>query len=213
MSEVISRPWFHEKIRQGRVFSVSRRYEGVSNGDTIYMMFENPGDSGVVAYVAAVEVIPDGKSYVDAYRDFEVSAAGEEQSPVNERLSSSNMAKCKVYYGGSYSVGAKAHETIAYGGRKNNAIGSLVEIGESVVIDPGYRVLFAITNKSGTTIDISIRIIWCEDPAEEAASQSDLNSLVNVLLTFLTPMLLINMCNTLVKLIGGEAQPLRRGRR
>ena len=209
MSEVISKPWFHEKIKQGRAFSVSRRYTGISNDDTIYMMFENPSDSDVIAYIAAVEVIPDGKSYVDAYRDFEVTAAGELQQPVNERLSSGNTAKCKVYYGGEYSVGSKVHETIAYGGKRNNAVGSLVEIGESVVIDPGYRVLFAITNKSGATIDMSIRIIWCEDPVEEQAAttaqQPALNELLNVLLTFVMPLLLVNVYGALFKVMGGAS--------
>ena len=208
MSEVISRPWFHEKVRQGKAFSVSRRYVSIDNNESVYMMFENPADSGVVACVAAVEVIPDGKSYVDIYRDFEVTAAGEEQTPVNERLSSGNTAKCKVYYGGEYSLGTKAHETMAYGGTKNNAIGSLVEIGESVVIDPGYRLLFAITNKSGSTIDISIRVIWCEDPVEEeqaAVQQPALNELLNMLLTFVMPLLLVNVYGALFRAMGGAS--------
>jgi len=204
MSEVISEPWFHEKIEQGRAFSVSRRYIGISDGDTIYMMFENPSDSKVIACIAAVEVIPDGKSYVDVYRDFEVTSEGELQQPVNERLNSDNEAKCKVYYGGEYSVGTKVHETIAYGGRRNSAVGSLVEIGESVIIDPGYRVLFAITNMSGSRIDMSIRIIWCEDPVEEeqaetTAQQPALNELLNMLLTFLMPLLMVNVYGALFK--------------
>jgi len=206
MSEVVSKPWFQEKVRQGRAFSVSRRYASIDNNDAVYMMFENPSDSGVIACVAAVEVIPDGKSYVDIYRDFEVTSKGELQQPVNERLSSDNTAKCKVYYGGEYSVGAKAHETMAYGGTKNNAIGSLVEIGESVIIDPGYKVLFAVTNKSGSTIDISIRVIWCEDPVEEeqaaAAQQPALNELLNMLLTFLMPLLMVNIYGALFKAMG-----------
>ena len=208
MSEVINEPWFHQRVRAGRAFSVSRRYASVDNNESVYMMFENPSDSGVIACVAAVEVIPDGKSYVDIYREFEVTAEGELQQPVNERLSSDNTAKCKVYYGGEYSLGTKAHETIAYGGTKNNAIGSLVEIGESVVIDPGYRALFAITNKSGSTIDISIRIIWCEDPVEEeqaatAVEQPALNELLNMLLTFIMPLLLVNVYGALFKAMGG----------
>ena len=209
MSEVVSEPWFHEKIEQGKAFSVSKRYTGVGNGDTIYMMFENPSDSGVIACIAVVEVIPDGKSYVDIYREFEVTSEGELQQPVNERLSSGNTAKCKVYYGGEYSVGTKVHETIAYGGRRNSAVGSLVEIGESVIIDPGYRMLFAITNKSGSTIDISIRIIWCEDPVEEeqaatTAQQPALNELLNMLLTFLMPLLMVNIYGALFKAMGAS---------
>ena len=206
MSEVISRPWFQEKVKQGRAFSVSRRYVGVDNNDAVYMMFENPSDSGVIACVAAVEVIPDGKSYVDIYRDFEVTVEGELQQPVNERLSSDNTAKCKVFYGGEYSLGTKAHETMAYGGTKNNAIGSLVEIGESVIIDPGYRLLFVITNKSGSTIDMSIRVIWCEDPVEEeqaaVVQQPALNELLNMLLTFLMPLLMVNIYGALFRAMG-----------
>ena len=206
MSEVISRPWFQEKVKQGRAFSVSRRYMGIDNNDAVYMMFENPSDSGVIACVAAVEVIPDGKSYVDIYRDFEVTVEGELQQPVNERLSSDNTAKCKVFYGGEYSLGTKAHETMAYGGTKNNAIGSLVEIGESVIIDPGYRLLFVITNKSGSTIDMSIRVIWCEDPVEEeqaaVVQQPALNELLNMLLTFLMPLLMVNIYGALFKAMG-----------
>jgi len=209
MSEVISEPWFHQRVRAGRAFSVSRRYTSINNNDAIYMMFENPADSGVVACIAAVEVIPDGKSYVDAYREFEVTAEGELQQPLNERLSSDNTAKCRVYYGGEYSTEGKVHETIAYGGRRNNAVGSLVEIGESVVIDPGHRVLFAITNKSGSTIDISIRIIWCEDPVEEeqtqivTQAQPALNELLNMLLTFIMPLLLVNVYGALFRSLGG----------
>ena len=206
MSEVISRPWFQEKVKQGRAFSVSRRYMGIDNNDAVYMMFENPSDSGVIACVAAVEVIPDGKSYVDIYRDFEVTVEGELQQPVNERLSSDNTAKCKVFYGGEYSLGTKAHETMAYGGTKNNAIGSLVEIGESVIIDPGYRLLFVITNKSGSTIDMSIRVIWCEDPVEEeqaaVVQQPALNELLNMLLTFLMPLLMVNIYGALFRAMG-----------
>ena len=206
MSEVISRPWFQEKVKQGRAFSVSRRYMGIDNNESIYMMFENPSDSGVIACVAAVEVIPDGKSYVDIYRDFEVTVEGELQQPVNERLSSDNTAKCKVFYGGEYSLGTKAHETMAYGGTKNNAIGSLVEIGESVIIDPGYRLLFVITNKSGSTIDMSIRVIWCEDPVEEeqaaVVQQPALNELLNMLLTFLMPLLMVNIYGALFRAMG-----------
>ena len=206
MSEVISRPWFQEKVKQGRAFSVSRRYVGVDNNDAVYMMFENPSDSGVIACVAAVEVIPDGKSYVDIYRDFEVTVEGELQQPGNERLSSDNTAKCKVFYGGEYSLGTKAHETMAYGGTKNNAIGSLVEIGESVIIDPGYRLLFVITNKSGSTIDMSIRVIWCEDPVEEeqaaVVQQPALNELLNMLLTFLMPLLMVNIYGALFRAMG-----------
>jgi len=42
-------------------------------------------------------------------------------------------------------------------------VGDLAEIGESVVIPPGFTLVVQITNKSGAATDMSVRFIWWEE--------------------------------------------------
>ena len=150
-------------ILDGKVFSASHRFESVASDDSVSMYFENPQNSGKDAYIVAIEIVSTGKFWIDIYRGNTVTTHGTSVTPANLNLSSSNTPACKVEYGGTYTAGTLAHQSVAPGGSHLRAIGSIVEVGESVVISPGDNLLIVATNKSASSEDMSIRIIWWEE--------------------------------------------------
>jgi len=160
---VVNDPLLRQKIQEGVAFSVSRRFVGVADEDTGYMYFENPSESGKIIHLIIVEVTAFGQGHVDVYRASTINNSGTQITPVNLNLGSGNQSIAYVEYNGSYTPGNKVHETVAPGGTKVRAIGSLVEVGEEVYIPPGYNLLVGVTNKAGTASDFSIRILWWEE--------------------------------------------------
>jgi hypothetical protein len=77
-------------------------------------------------------------------------------------LAISSIANVK--YGVTYTGGTLAHNTVLPGGSKVHATGGIAEVGETVVIPPGFKLLVKITNKSASPADLSVRIIWWEEP-------------------------------------------------
>jgi len=160
---VIVNSRFLKKILDGVAFSVSHRFEGVADGTSVDLLFENPSGSGKRVFLVAAEAISFGRGHIDVYRDSGVTVSGTTVEPVNLNFESSNESVCNVEYGGTYSLGTSVHRTIIPGGSKVRAIGSAVEIGESVVMSENHNLLFRVTNKSGAATDMSIRLIWWEE--------------------------------------------------
>jgi len=151
------------KILEGKAFSVSHRFEGISADASADIFFENPSGSTKNIFIVAVEVGGFGAGWVDIYRDNTVSSSGTQLTPTNLNLSSTNSSVANVEYGGTYTVGTLAHQTVLPGGTLVRSLGSIAEVGENVVLPPNNNFLVRITNKSGTTNDYSIRIIWWEE--------------------------------------------------
>lgn len=103
------------------------------------------------------------QAWVDVYRNNTVSSSGTSVTPVNLNFGSSNTSVVNVEYGGSYVAGSLVHSTVVPGGSQIRAVGSAVEVGESVVIPPGNDFLIKVTNKSASASDISIRVLWWEE--------------------------------------------------
>jgi len=151
---------FLKKIKDGYGFSVSHRFEGVASGSAVEMYFENPSGSGRTVYIVTISVISFGQAWADVYRGNTVSVAGTALTPVNLNFGSSITSVVNVEYGGTYTTGTLVHNTVVPGGSLVRAVGGAVEIGETVVIPPGYNLLARVTNQSASSSDISIRIIW-----------------------------------------------------
>jgi len=160
---VIVNPRFFKKIYEGYGFAVSHRFEGVADGSSVDLYFENPSDSGRTVYLITVEVGSFGQAYIDVYRSNTVTASGTTLTPVNLNFASSNSSVVKVEYGGTYTTGTLTLNTICPGGKRSRAVGALADIGECAVMPEGFNFLVKVTNKSGTATDISIRIVWWEE--------------------------------------------------
>ena len=158
-------PRMEDRIEQGIAFSASKRFDSVADGSIIQVVFSNPTGSGKVVYIVAIEIIATGQGAIDIYRDVSIDAHGTEIPIMNLDLGSGNLAVCEVEYGGTYSEGVLAHQTVVHGGTKINAVGSLSEVGEKVKIPEGHNIMVQFENRAGVDVDVSIRFLWWEDPA------------------------------------------------
>jgi len=154
---------FAQRIELGYAFSASHRFENVSSGDIVESWFENPPGSGREVNIIAIEVSGLGAGWVDIYRNNTKIASGTRIPALNLNMGSKITPVAIPEYGGQYTPGTLAHQTVLPGGIKINAIGSMAEVGERLKIPPGYNILVRITNKAATTTDYSIRYLWWED--------------------------------------------------
>ena len=153
---------FEDKIDCGYGFSVSHRFEAVASDASVDIYFENPSGSGRTIYIIAIEISTLAQAWADVYRGNTVSVSGTSITPVNLNFSSTISSIVNAEYGGTYTTGTLVHNTVIGGGTRVNAIGSLAEVGETVVIPPGNNLLVRATNKDTAASDISIRIVWWE---------------------------------------------------
>ena len=160
-------PRFFIKILEEKGFICSHRFEGVASDASVDMYVENPSGSGVYMYIIAVEIASYGQGWIDFYRNNSISTSGTRANIFPLFLGSAKTSKIYIEYGGTYTLGDLAMYTITPGGRRSRAIGSLAEVGETLIIPPGQNMVIRFTNKSDTTVDVSIKIIWWEDPATQ----------------------------------------------
>jgi len=160
---VLTNQRFFKKIEDGSAFSVSNRFEAVAADGTISMYFENPSTSSKKVYVLVVQVVSMAEFWIDIYRDNTITTNGTPIDPVNLNFGSDNESVAYVEYGGVYTTGNRVHNSVSPGGTRIRAIGAAMEVGECVLIPPGNNFLVIATNKSASSEDMSIRIIWWEE--------------------------------------------------
>mgnify|MGYP000651507505 CR=1 FL=1 len=161
---VIVNQRFFYKIYEGYGFSISHRFESVSSDASVDIYFENPSGSGRTVYIVMIEVVSFAQAHIDIYRNSTVTSSGTSITPVNLNFSSTITSVANVEYGGTYTLGTLTLNTVCPGGRAIRAVGGASEVGETVIIPPGYNFLIRVTNKSTSSADLSIRIIWWEEP-------------------------------------------------
>jgi len=160
----IVNPRFFYKIYEGYGFSISHRFEGVGADSSVDLYFENPSDSGRQVFVVVVEIVSLAQAWIDVYRENTVTVSGTALTPVNLNFEKTISSVVNVEYGGTYELGTLTLNTICPGGSKKEAVGGNAEVGETVVIPPGFNFLVRVTNKSASATDLSIRILWWEEP-------------------------------------------------
>ena len=154
---------FAKKAEEGYGFMASKRFENVADGDSIDVFFENPPGSNRKVTIVVIEVGALGQGHLDIYKNSTKTASGTIIEPQNLNLSSPTEAKAYPEYGGTYTVGKKIHETVVFGGKKLRIVGSASEIGERLIMPPGYNILVRVINKAGVVTDYSIEFKWFED--------------------------------------------------
>jgi len=160
---LVVNPRLTYKILEGRAFSVSRRFEGVASDASVDIYFENPSGSGRTVNIVIVEVVSLAQAHVDIYRGNTVTAPGTPLTPLNLNLGSPTASVVNAEYGGAYTLGSLALNTVCPGGSRIRAVGGATEVGETVVAPEGGNFLVRATNKSASATDLSVRILWWED--------------------------------------------------
>lgn len=154
---------FFKKIFEGYGYSISHRFENISSGSSVDVYFENPSASGKNIFIIVIEVVTFAQAWIDIYRNNSVTASGTSITPLNLNMGSSNTSVSYIEYGGTYSTGELAHSSVCPGGSRIRAVGGATEVGETIIINPGGNILVRVTNKSDSSQDMSIRIIWWEE--------------------------------------------------
>lgn len=160
----ITNPRFFYKIYEGYGFAVGHRFSSIASGSSVDLYFENPLGSGRRVYIITVEVTSLAQAWIDIYRGNTVAAHGTALTPVNLNFEKNIPSIVNAEYGGTYGLGTLTLDDLCPGGSKKEAVGGDAEVGETVIIPPGYNFLVRVTNKSASDTDISIRIVWWEEP-------------------------------------------------
>jgi len=154
---------FLSKVREGRAFVAGKRFEDVADGDSVNMVLRNPVGSGADVYVVLAEVTTMAQAWVDVYYDPVVSG-GSEVPAANLDLGSGSGPAADVLSGATVLSGSPAFTAVCPGGARTRAIGGAAEVGEAVRLPPGHRIMVAVTNRGGSSQDLSVRFVWWEDP-------------------------------------------------
>ena len=160
----ITNPRFFYKIYEGYGFEASRRFESVGAGDSIDVYFENPTGSGRQVFLISVEITSFAQAWIDIYRGNIVTASGTPITPVNLNFAKAIGSVANLEYGGTYTLGTLVLNTVCPGGSKKQAVGAMADVGETAVIPEGHNFLVRVTNKSADATDLSVRMIWWEEP-------------------------------------------------
>jgi len=151
-----------KRVEDGYTFLISHRFEGVQPDSVATIYFENPSESGRTSYIVLVEVIALAQVWVDMYRGVTPSD-GVSITPVNLNFTKDITSVVVAKYGVTFTGGTLIYSSVCPAGGKVNVVGGALEVGEVVIVPSGHNILIAITNKSGVTTDLSIRIIWWEE--------------------------------------------------
>jgi len=153
----------YNAVEKGVGFVATKRFESVANDGSVEFVLVLSDDATKDATLILVEITATGKAWVDTYKNSTITSNGTEMPIQNLKISSSTTSEMKAYYGGSYTPpSGKFMEYLIPGGTRVFSIGSAVAVGEVVLLKRGSNLHFKITNKSGTTADIGVKILWIE---------------------------------------------------
>lgn len=154
--------YIERHAREGQVFVVSHRWEGVASGSSVDFIFQNPTGSGKELNLVILEIFGTDQAWIDMFADSTIDTAGTSLTPVNKYLGHSGTSVAHVEIDGSYTTGTQIHATVLSGGSGWFASGGGSELGVGGIIGEGHLLHVRLTNKSSNANDLSIRVVWWE---------------------------------------------------
>jgi len=156
-------PRFFIKIMQEKGYIISQRFTGVASGSSVQLYMENPSGSGRNIYIIEIEAGSLAQAHLDIYRENTVTSNGTSLEPLPLYLGSNKKSVVYAEHSGTHGLGKLALNTVVPGGSRTRAIGSIAEVGETLVIPPGQNMVVQLTNASASATDMSIKIVWWEE--------------------------------------------------
>lgn len=152
------------KIKEGKAFEVSYRKTGLATDEYLDIYMENPSGSGKTVHIVAVNVRTMAQGHIDLYKGNSGVSGGTTLTPSNLNQKSSNTSSMIVKADPSITtLGTLVRPDVSPGGSSVRAVGSLAEVGEERIIPEDYNILVRATNKSTSSSDIAVSIIWWEE--------------------------------------------------
>ena len=147
----------------GYVFMIAHRFESIADNSSVELIFVNPSNSGKKAYIVSIELIAGGETLIDCYKNSTINANGTEITPINKKFGSNIESAMHVEYGGTYTPSGSSMSFLITGGASHfTRMGGENEGLIAGIIEPGNNLHIKLTNKSGTTIKMGIRMVWYE---------------------------------------------------
>ena len=147
----------------GYVFMIAHRFEAVADGSSIELILENPSNSGKKTYIASIELVAGGETFIDCYKNSTINANGTEITPINKRFGSNIESVMRVEYGGTYTPSGSGMSFLITGGNTSpTRIGGENEGLIVGIIEPENNLHIKLVNKSGATVNMGIRMVWYE---------------------------------------------------
>lgn len=148
--------------RRGRLFVVSKRWEGVASGASVDFIISNPSNSGRELCLLMLQIMGTDQGWIDMYADSEGLGSGTTLTPVNKFIGHSETSVAHIEVDGTYTPGTQIHATVLPGGSGIFATGGGAELGVGGIIGEGHNLHVRLTNKSSSASDLSIRVVWWE---------------------------------------------------
>jgi len=104
-----------------------------------------------------------GAVWLDLYKNNTITSYGTSVATHNLNMASNNVAQFKVYHTPTATPGTLIFQTVIPGGTSVRAIGAYAELGEYRIIPQDLDLLLILTNKSETTADIGVKVLWIEE--------------------------------------------------
>ena len=153
------------KAWDGYKFTASHRFEGVAADDGVNVLLAVPGGAGRNVFFLAFEVSSYAQAHIDLYFDVEYSG-GTELAVLNLRRSLQGVVNpvAEALHTVAFTPSTHHLPLVHQGGTKQFAAGGLSEVGGAAILGPGCNVVIAVVNKSTAAQDLSIRMVWWEEP-------------------------------------------------
>lgn len=151
-------------LEKGRYFSTGQLFTGISSGNSVTIIVENPSDSNRKFFVDSQKVNVESKAYIKKYFNVTYSGSTNTDTGIVNKNSGNNFSSdANVYKNvSSFSGGRQFSDKLIGGGPSPNATGGAESIQAANVITEGDNLLLEITNKSSTPQDIAVDIDWVE---------------------------------------------------
>ncbi len=148
-------------LESGKAFIAGHRWEGVSDGDTVQTIFQNPSYSEFDCNLASYDLESDGKVNVDSFIDRTVSAEGTDIPEKNRNIGNDRTSRTDILIDGTYSGGETGPTwQFGTGGRRFRSAGASKT--DAIKIQSDHNFGLNLVNDSGDSSDISFRVKWYE---------------------------------------------------
>lgn len=158
---LITIPVNDQDLHDGQAFMGGYRWEGVSDGTSIELIFHNPDDSGKECHVSTFSFVSDGLCFYEIYLDSTISSSGTDIPLINRLIKEGEVSVATLERDGTYSQGdAGPKGQFGAGGNRFKAAGETIT--DLVHIREGHNFHIVITNESGSSSNISVNTRWIE---------------------------------------------------
>ncbi len=152
------------KTFEGYKFTTGYRFEDIATDAEVNIILRVPAGSGRMVFFIAFEVSSFAQAHIDIYFDVNHSG-GNLLEILNLRRDKQGVVNsvAEVLHSVSYTPSEHHIPLVHSGGTKQFAVGGLSELSGGAILASGNNILIVVTNKSASSQDISLRLVWWED--------------------------------------------------